>query len=200
MKPPAAKKKTRRRRKKNPLPPPSVSSSNPSNREPAHLDSAGDGDGGSSVATAATGEGGEGEDAPFEVVRSRKGGSFRKQKAVAVSAGMVSNFLRKDYVVGRGRKGRAGVEEEVKVKGMAGVTKDRAEQILCSVLGDDSELHLGVVRDVLCRLHSRFDGFFVVCCLKLVTEICVCLAFGCNRIFFIKFQDSFVTIFVSLQL
>lgn len=162
MKPPAAKKKTRRRRKKNPLPPPSDSSSNPSNRVPDPLDSAGDGDGGSSVATAATGEGGEGEDAPLEVVRSGKGGSFRKQKAVAVSAGMVSNFLRKDYVVRHGRRGSAGVEEEVKVKGVAGMTKDGAEQFLCSVLGDDSDLHLGVVRDVLCRLLSRFDGF---CCM-----------------------------------
>lgn len=162
MKPPAAKKKTRRRRKKNPHPPPSDSSSNLTKPEPTPLDSAGDGDGGSAVATAATGKGGEGEDAPFEVVRSRKGESFRKQKALAVSVGMVSNFLRKDYVVGHGRKGSAVVEEEVKVKGAAGVTKDGAEQFLCSVLGDDPDLHLGVVRDVLCRWLSRFDGF---CCM-----------------------------------
>lgn len=163
MKPPPAKKKTRRRKKKDPLPPHSDDSSNPSNQEPSSLDSAGDGDGGSPAAAAATGEGGEGgEGVPFQVVRSRKGGSFRKQKAVAVSAGMVSNFLRKDYVVGHGRRGSVGVEKEVGVKGMAGVTKDGAEQFLCSVLGDDSDLHLGVVRDVLCRSLSRFDGF---CCM-----------------------------------
>lgn len=91
-----------------------------------------------------------------------------------MSAGMVSNFLGKDYVVGHGRKGSAGVEEKVKIKGVAGLTEDEAEQFLSSVLGDDSDLHLDVVRDVLCRLLSRFDGFFVVCCLKLVIEICVC--------------------------
>lgn len=67
-----------------------------------------------------------------------------KQKRVIASAGTVSNVLGKEYVRSRMTKlkgfknGVAAVEEE-------------AEQFLCSMLGEDSELNLAVIRDVLCK-------------------------------------------------
>lgn len=67
-----------------------------------------------------------------------------KQKRVIASAGMVSNVLGKEYVRSRmtkpsGSKTGDAVEEE------------EAEQFLCSMLGDDSELNMAVIRDVLCK-------------------------------------------------
>lgn len=35
--------------------------------------------------------------------------------------------------------------------GVAATTAEEAEQFLCSMLGDESEVSLGVVRDVLCQ-------------------------------------------------
>ncbi|KAL6200330.1 hypothetical protein ACLB2K_030112 [Fragaria x ananassa] len=63
-----------------------------------------------------------------------------KQKRVIASAGMVSNVLGKEYVRSRmtkpsGSKTGDAVEEE------------EAEQFLCSMLGDDSELNMAVIRD-----------------------------------------------------
>lgn len=71
-----------------------------------------------------------------------------KLKKVIASAGTVSTMLGKDYVRSIPKKGSSkwnGVHEE-------GWNKEEAEQFLCSMLGDDCELSLAVVRDVLCTL------------------------------------------------
>ncbi|KAG9454003.1 hypothetical protein H6P81_006907 [Aristolochia fimbriata] len=86
-------------------------------------------------------------------------GSFRrsrKQKIVAASAGMVSNFLSKDYVrpsaKNEGRNiGRSNLKGNTRLL----LTNEEAEEFLCSMLGNESEIHMGVVRDVLC--HCGYD-------------------------------------------
>ncbi|PRQ34485.1 putative Smr domain-containing protein [Rosa chinensis] len=71
-------------------------------------------------------------------------GFRNKQKRVVASAGTVSNVLGKEYVRSRMTK-LSGLKNGV----AAG--EEEAEQFLCSMLGDDSELNLAVVRDVLCQ-------------------------------------------------
>ncbi|XP_040369244.1 SMR domain-containing protein At5g58720-like [Rosa chinensis] len=71
-------------------------------------------------------------------------GFRNKQKRVVASAGTVLNVLGKENVRSRmtklsgSKNGDASGEEE-------------AKQFLCSMIGDDSELNLAVVRDVLCK-------------------------------------------------
>ncbi|XP_057547993.1 SMR domain-containing protein At5g58720 isoform X2 [Amaranthus tricolor] len=81
------------------------------------------------------------------IFQSSKGsrGPIRGKKVVA-AAGTVSTMLGKDYVTSNPRK------EVVKEKGLdhAKVNVEEAEQFLCSMLGDNCELGMGVVRDVLC--------------------------------------------------
>ena len=68
-----------------------------------------------------------------------------KQKKVIAAAGTVSNVLGKEYV--RSRMSKPSGSKN----GDAAVGEEEAEQFLCSMLGDDSELNLAVVRDVLCK-------------------------------------------------
>lgn len=82
---------------------------------------------------------------------SEKG--FRgKQKRVVAAAGTVSTFLGKDYVSSNPRRGSWSTMTKLKGfgNGVAAGEED-AEQFLCSMLGDESELSLAVVRDVLCE-------------------------------------------------
>ncbi|XP_074289927.1 SMR domain-containing protein At5g58720 [Silene latifolia] len=79
-----------------------------------------------------------------------------KGKKVVAAAGTISNFLGKDYVSDTSRK------EVVKEKGFGchggggggcgGKVNnvEEAEQFLCSMLGDDCELGMAIVKDVLC--------------------------------------------------
>ncbi|XP_068638503.1 SMR domain-containing protein At5g58720 [Aristolochia californica] len=86
-------------------------------------------------------------------------GSFRrnrKQKTVAASAGTVSNFLSKDYVSPcakkEGRKiGGANWKGNTRVL----LSNEEAEEFLFSMLRSESEINMGVVRDVLC--HCGYD-------------------------------------------
>ncbi|KMT05060.1 hypothetical protein BVRB_7g172170 [Beta vulgaris subsp. vulgaris] len=75
--------------------------------------------------------------------RSSRGNRGRK---LVATTGTVSTLIGKDYVPSSSRK------EAVKEKGYGGakVNVEEAEQFLCSMLGDDCELSMGVVRDVLC--------------------------------------------------
>lgn len=75
-----------------------------------------------------------------------------KMKRVVATAGTVSNMLGKDYVRSVPKR------EAWKSNGFLDEnwSKD-AEQFLCSMLGDDCELSLAVVSDVLCEL-------FVIMC------------------------------------
>ncbi|KAI8574013.1 hypothetical protein RHMOL_Rhmol01G0320900 [Rhododendron molle] len=72
-----------------------------------------------------------------------------KQKKVIAATGTVSNVLGKEYVMASPRKGKCRNEGFVDEP----LSKGDAEQFLCSMLGDDCDLSLAVVRDVLgqCR-------------------------------------------------
>ncbi|CAN6696166.1 unnamed protein product [Malus baccata var. baccata] len=83
---------------------------------------------------------------------SEKG--FRgKQKRVVAAAGTVSTVLGKEYVSSIPRRGPTSSEmSKRKGFGNGGAAgEDEAEQFLCSMLGDESDLSLAVVRDVLCQ-------------------------------------------------
>lgn len=77
---------------------------------------------------------------------NKKGGS-RQKRVVAVS-GMVANMLGKDYVRASPRKaGRfKGVGDD-----QSGFDKEKVEQFLYSMLGDECQFSMAVVRDVLCE-------------------------------------------------
>ncbi|KAL5077199.1 hypothetical protein RYX36_016183 [Vicia faba] len=67
----------------------------------------------------------------------------QKQKKIVAATGTVSTILGNEYVRrGSGRKKRFGNEV---------ADKDEAEQFLYSMLGNDCDLNLAVVRDVLCQ-------------------------------------------------
>ncbi|XP_037494724.1 SMR domain-containing protein At5g58720 isoform X2 [Jatropha curcas] len=78
----------------------------------------------------------------------RKGfrGNNKQKRAVAVT-GTVSTLLGKDYV--KASPGR--YSAKAKKFGNGAVAKEEAEQFLCSMLSDDSDLSMAVVRDVLCQ-------------------------------------------------
>ncbi|KAK9065938.1 hypothetical protein SSX86_015340 [Deinandra increscens subsp. villosa] len=78
-----------------------------------------------------------------------KGGRGNK---VVAATGMVSTILGKDYVPTSSRK--RGVHK-FKGSGGDGVSQEDAEQFLCSMLGDDCELGMDLVKDVLCE--SAYD-------------------------------------------
>lgn len=67
----------------------------------------------------------------------------RPKKKVVAATGMVSAFLGKEYVSSGTKKGKCVAD--------VSPSKEELEQFLCSMLGDDCELSLGVVRDVLCQ-------------------------------------------------
>ncbi|XP_050370857.1 SMR domain-containing protein At5g58720 [Argentina anserina] len=67
-----------------------------------------------------------------------------KQKKAIASAGTVSNVLGKEYVRSRMTKPAGSKIEDA-------ASEEEAEQFLCSMLGDDSEINMAVIRDVLCQ-------------------------------------------------
>ncbi|RRT66471.1 hypothetical protein B296_00014698 [Ensete ventricosum] len=74
----------------------------------------------------------------------------RKHKRVAAATGMVSDVIGKGYT-GGGRRNKDRILTHLQSKGRMNrmYSGEEAEQFLCSMLGDDSELGMGVVRDVL---------------------------------------------------
>ncbi|KAH6836642.1 hypothetical protein C2S53_005261 [Perilla frutescens var. hirtella] len=76
-----------------------------------------------------------------------------KTKRVVATAGTVSTMLGKDYVRSLPKKGVS------KMNGFfeQSWSKEEAEQFLCSMLGDDCELSLAVVSDVLCQCGYNLD-------------------------------------------
>ncbi|KAH9603851.1 hypothetical protein KSS87_005971 [Heliosperma pusillum] len=77
-----------------------------------------------------------------------------KGKKVVAAAGTISNFLGKDYVSVTPKK-EVVKEKEFNGGGGCGGGKvnnvEEAEQFLCSMLGDDCELGMAIVKDVLCN-------------------------------------------------
>ncbi|KAJ4977835.1 hypothetical protein NE237_008615 [Protea cynaroides] len=90
-------------------------------------------------------------------VRS-KGFRGSKQTRVVASAGTVSNFLGKDYLKYSPRKSNVVSKEAL--------SNEKAEQFLCSMLGDECELSMAVVRDVLSQC-----GYDVEQALDILLEI-----------------------------
>ncbi|KAK9734706.1 hypothetical protein RND81_04G158200 [Saponaria officinalis] len=84
---------------------------------------------------------GDGDGVDCREFRGNKG-----KKVVAV-CGTVSNLLGKDYVSPKLKKG---VVKE-KGFGMGKVNIEESEQFLCSMLGDECDLSMAVVKDVLCN-------------------------------------------------
>ncbi|KAL6577180.1 hypothetical protein OROMI_011456 [Orobanche minor] len=76
-----------------------------------------------------------------------------KLKKVIASAGTVSTVLGKDYVRSVPKK----VSSKLKGFHEERWCKDEAEQFLCSMLGDDCELSLAVVSDVLSQCGYTID-------------------------------------------
>ncbi|XP_056683651.1 SMR domain-containing protein At5g58720 isoform X2 [Spinacia oleracea] len=83
----------------------------------------------------------------FSVCNSSRSSRGGRGKGMVATTGTVSTVLGKNYVTSSSRK------DIVKEKrlGDAKVDIEEAEQFLCSMLGDDCELNMGVVRDVLCN-------------------------------------------------
>ncbi|KAL8115189.1 hypothetical protein AgCh_021863 [Apium graveolens] len=67
----------------------------------------------------------------------------KPKKKVVAATGMVSSVLGKEYVSSGAKKGKC-VDD-------VSSSKEELEQFLCSMLGGDCELSMGVVRDVLCQ-------------------------------------------------
>ncbi|MED6191678.1 hypothetical protein PIB30_002485 [Stylosanthes scabra] len=84
-----------------------------------------------------------------EDMGSFKGNSRQKKKVIAAT-GTVSTVIGKEYVRRNKNKNKGFENNGV-------VDKDKAEQFLCSMLGDDSDLNLGVVRDVLCQCGYNIE-------------------------------------------
>ncbi|EEF36761.1 ATP binding protein, putative [Ricinus communis] len=76
------------------------------------------------------------------LVNKRKG--LNKQKRVVAVTGTVSTVIGKEYV-------RRDSSAKAKDFGCGVVSKEDAEHFLCSMLSDDCDLSLAVVRDVLCQ-------------------------------------------------
>ncbi|KAE8687221.1 hypothetical protein F3Y22_tig00111022pilonHSYRG00285 [Hibiscus syriacus] len=75
--------------------------------------------------------------------RSRGG---KQQKRVVAATGTVSTVLGKDYVRSSPWRDPAAAAPARSV-----LVKEEAEQFLCSMLGDECELSMAVIRDVLCQ-------------------------------------------------
>lgn len=85
-----------------------------------------------------------------------KKGASRQKRAVAVT-GMVANVLGKEYV--RASQRKAEKFKEV-VNDQNGFNEKEVEQFLYSMLGEDSELSMAVVKDVLRKLSVKY--YFII--------------------------------------
>ncbi|CAH2069501.1 unnamed protein product, partial [Thlaspi arvense] len=81
-----------------------------------------------------------------------------KQNRVIAATGMVSSVIGKDYMKPNPvRKELTGRSKELCMKGKKAADRDKAEQFLNSMLGDDCDLSMAVVRDVLCQCGYDVD-------------------------------------------
>ncbi|XP_072999644.1 SMR domain-containing protein At5g58720 [Typha latifolia] len=110
------------------------------------------------------------EDPGEGVERSERGSGFGKgrrkpKRVVAAATGMVSDVIGKGYscspgVCGKGRRRIDGAAEGKKAVNRA-YSVEEAEEFLCSVLGENSELGMAMVRDILgqcgCDVEQALD-------------------------------------------
>ncbi|CAH8386448.1 unnamed protein product [Eruca vesicaria subsp. sativa] len=85
-----------------------------------------------------------------DLARERKG---RKESRVVAATGMVSSVIAKDYL----KKKEFPFMERFEGNGKKAGDREKAEQFLTSMLGDDCELSMAVVRDVLCQCGYDVD-------------------------------------------
>ncbi|URE20863.1 hypothetical protein MUK42_11635 [Musa troglodytarum] len=89
-------------------------------------------------------------------------GGSRRHKRVAAATGMVSDVIGKGYS-GGGRRNKDRIVTNLQSKGCMNrmYNVEEAEQFLCSMLGDESELGMGIVRDVLdqcgCNIEKALE-------------------------------------------
>ncbi|WCJ29190.1 smr (Small MutS Related) domain-containing protein [Euphorbia peplus] len=85
---------------------------------------------------------------------NRKGfrGSNKDKRVLAIT-GTVSTVIGKEYVNASPRRDYGKARDF----GNGGVGKEDAEQFLCSMLGEDCDLSMAVVRDVLCQCGYNVD-------------------------------------------
>ena len=77
-------------------------------------------------------------------------GGRSKQSKVIAATGMVSSVIAKDYLKPK-KEFPSFVERSKEPYGKKAGDREKAEQFLASMLGDDCELSMAVVRDVLCE-------------------------------------------------
>lgn len=117
------------------------------------------------------------EEKEEEEGEEKKGARERRQKKVAASSGIIANVIGRGYAKPSSDCGKK-----------AGNKKDRqysieeGEEFLCSMLGDNSELGMAVVKDVLCQC-----GYDVEKALDALLDISTCSLHsfveggGCNH-------------------
>ncbi|WZY81069.1 hypothetical protein YC2023_027453 [Brassica napus] len=83
-------------------------------------------------------------------------GGRSKQIRVIAATGMVSSVIAKDYLKAK-KEFPSFVERSKELSGKKAGDREKAEQFLTSMLGDDCELSMAVVRDVLCQCGYDVD-------------------------------------------
>ncbi|PIA32237.1 hypothetical protein AQUCO_04500083v1 [Aquilegia coerulea] len=113
-----------------------------------------------------------------------------KQKKVVASMGTVANVIGKGYATHSPSSGGGGKRNYcMKAKGLynnKAASNEEAVQFLCSMLGEDCELNLGVVKDVLCQC-----GYDVDKALDVLLDLSASSQNkeGCTGVYNQKFQD-----------
>ena len=102
-----------------------------------------------------------------------KGG---KQNRVIAATGMVSSVIAKDYLKPNPVKKKefplAERSYEVCGNGKKAGDREKAEQFLSSMLGDDCELSMAVVRDVLCECYSSVASYVYLFPMVVIYQQC----------------------------
>ncbi|KAJ0261444.1 Smr domain-containing protein [Hirschfeldia incana] len=93
-----------------------------------------------------------GDDVARETLFNFKGSKQRSR--VVAATGMVSSVIAKDYLK---KKEFPFLERSKEISGKKAGDREKAEQFLASMLGDDCELSMAVVRDVLCQCGYDVD-------------------------------------------
>lgn len=122
--------------------------------------------GSSGQETGSTSEYGAGESSSCgeDLTRERWFNKGSKQSRVIAATGMVSSVIAKDYLKPNPvNKKKEFPSKEICGKGKKAADREKAEQFLSSMLGDDCELSMAVVRDVLCEYCSSVALYFYLC-------------------------------------
>lgn len=100
------------------------------------------------------------DDPGEKLPEGKRVGAVRKQKRAPAATGIVPDVIGKGYIgsVRRSRDGGSNLQRKDGMERMYNV--EEAEQFLCSMLGDMSEITMDVVRDVLGERLPLVNFFF----------------------------------------